>query len=413
MNLDRFQIHCKWEMSDSDSPRLKERLPVQKTGILLVTLLVVPPIACSLAPAPVRAEEAHAATLRQEFLKLCDTACGRLRQKKRKEHFFIDAYAVRALAVAYDMTGRKGYLNTCQAWSDEMIAYQDKMIPKGAYYMNYHRKPGQTEGEWFVADASCIGMGVLATAARTTDPARKKRYLDSVQSFARLVMDNYIGPDRGITDGHWDAFAGEWYCSSGAFAAMAFLLYDQTGKEEHRDVAMGVIDWLNRLDFYKTKHLGYNEGAPAVVFYMHEGYGPALPHLKPGSEPQRMAVAQIRKALQWMEKCQAGRNSGNLPKAKWMNYQRHGWGAKFGGLPYLMCVFSHHLADGESLRAEADKELRHISSLLFEKDRTKGLQLQRRTRYQFRAFSMMSYAENLRPGALLRGSELPSQTSTP
>ena len=65
---------------------------------------------------------------------------------------FVDSYAVRALAVAYDLTGRERYWRACKAWSDRMLRYQSGMIPKGAYYMDYHRKPGESTGQWFVAD---------------------------------------------------------------------------------------------------------------------------------------------------------------------------------------------------------------------------------------------------------------------
>lgn len=45
------------------------------------------------------------------------------------------------MAVAYDITGKPEYLDGCKRWSDRMIEHQRKMIPEGAYYMQYGRRP--------------------------------------------------------------------------------------------------------------------------------------------------------------------------------------------------------------------------------------------------------------------------------
>ena len=106
--------------------------------------------------------------------------------------FFEDSYGIRPLCVAYDMTGKKAYLDACTHWADQILAFQERMTPKGAYYIGYERLPGAKTGMWTVADSGSIGMGVLATAIRTQDPEKKARYLNSVRSFARLVIDNYV-----------------------------------------------------------------------------------------------------------------------------------------------------------------------------------------------------------------------------
>ena len=111
--------------------------------------------------------EAH---LRHKFGELCDVACAELNADDRTIPFYVDSYAVRALAVAYDMTGKPVYLAACRKWSDRMVDSQDHMTPTGAYYMHYGRKPGETQGEWYVADSASIAMGILATALRCPDP---------------------------------------------------------------------------------------------------------------------------------------------------------------------------------------------------------------------------------------------------
>ena len=87
--------------------------------------------------------------------------------------FFEDSYGIRPLCVAYDVTGKKEYLDACTHWADQIVAFQDRMTPKAAYYIGYERLPGAKTGIWTVADSGSIGMGVLATAIRTTDPAKK------------------------------------------------------------------------------------------------------------------------------------------------------------------------------------------------------------------------------------------------
>jgi hypothetical protein len=56
--------------------------------------------------------------------------------------FFEVAHAIRGLCVAYDITRNIKYLSTCQRWADSVVAFQNQMIPEGAYYMNYGREPG-------------------------------------------------------------------------------------------------------------------------------------------------------------------------------------------------------------------------------------------------------------------------------
>ena len=164
------------------------------------------------------------ADFKSQFLRLCDLASQELNKEfspfgertdtnPRTHHFpfFEDAHAVRALAVANDMTGKQEYLDTCRHWSDRMIAYQDQMDPKGAYYLNYFRKPGQrpTKELWFISDAGSMAMAVFATAIRCPDEADKARYLKSVEAFAKVVMADRIGRNGGIIEKLWGGWADE------------------------------------------------------------------------------------------------------------------------------------------------------------------------------------------------------------
>ncbi|MBI5394924.1 MAG: exo-alpha-sialidase [Verrucomicrobia bacterium] len=328
--------------------------------------------------------------LRAEFLKMCDAACAELNTPERKVPFYHDSYAVRALAVAFDLTGGRKYLEVCRRWSDRMLEYQNGMTPKGAYWMHYGRKPGETKGEWYAADCASIALGVLATAARCESAADRKRYMDSVTAYAKLVMDNYVGPGGGITDGLWSKFDGEWWCSSGIFGSLAFLLYAETGNEEYLKVGRGALDWLNKMDFRKAEHIGFKEAAPAVVMYVFEGFSAGMAYLDLQSPLGKASVEHIRAALEWMRENQRGRGA-NCP---W-DYEKQ-WGCKLGGLPFHQYVYARYLPDGAAIAAAADQELRYLATQVFAAGEPKLTQLV--------CFTMMSCAEKLSPGAIYRKS---------
>lgn len=343
------------------------------------------------APPAVVPAVASPAEFTAQFERLCELACDQInnpaRQIPKPVPFYTDSYAVRALCAGYDMTGNERYLETCRRWSDRMIAYQEQMAPKGAYYMNYGRQPGQNEGNWYVADNSSIAMGVLATAVRCTG-AEKEKYLNSVEAFADLVRKNYIGEAGGVENAFWPQYSGEWWCSTGLFGSLSFLLADSSGEEQWNDLGTGTVNWLNHLDWTKVKFNYWKDGAPAVVMYVLEAYSAGMSHLKEGSEVRQEAVAKLAKAFAWMSANQAGRGGAG----KW-DYASQ-WGSKLGGLPFHMYVLSRYLPDAESLRAAADRELAHIGHLLSKDDSGKLSQLA--------CFAMMSYAERLRPGAVYR-----------
>jgi hypothetical protein len=273
-----------------------------------------------------------------------------------------------------------------------MVAFQEKMLPRGAYYMNYGRKPAEDKGGWYVADSSSIAMGVLATAVRCND-AEKQRFLDSVKSFAALVLDNYIGPSGGIRNGLWPKFDGEWWCSSGIFASLAFLLYDETGDERYLRTALGVVDWLNALDAEKDKTYPLSDMGPTYPMYVLEGYSAGVSHLKPGTDRRKAALARIAWYLDWTAKQQ-----GQPPRERqWSAAVR--WGMKFGGLPFHQYVYSRVLPDGQKLAAAADREMQSMAGIVF----TNQPQLT-----QLPVFMMMSYAERVSPGVVYRNSRSPA-----
>ena len=343
------------------------------------------------------------------FLKFCNLATAELAKEltpftsrtnadpvTHHMPFFEDAHAVRALAVAYDMTGKRAYLDACRHWSDRIIGYQSRMIPQGAYYINHSRAPGQDKGQWNLADSGSIGLGVLATATRCKDPVERKRYLDSVRAFAKLVMANYVGPEGGISNGLWPEYAGQWWCSSATFGTLAFVLYEETGEEKYLKVAKGAMDWLLGQDFRELKPITFQQRPSGTIFYCFEFYLAGLKHLPPDSPKYRTLQHQIDLALDWMAKNQKTRGA-DVPDYTERNVD-------LAGLPYLMCGFAHQLPRLRGITAAADAELDYIGKLLLAKG---DPNISRLMVWEVMTWGMLSHAERLAPGALLRGSQSP------
>ena len=369
---------------------------------------------CSPGPRPSRIEQQPPPEFRATFLKFCDLAAMELNKQIttfpvfNREYadpathhmpFFEDAHAVRALAVAYDMTGDHKYLDACRRWSDRIIDYQSRMIPKGAYYMNHSRAPGQDTGQWNVADSGTIGMGVLATAARCDDPADKARHLDSVRDFARLVMENYVSGDGGITNGLWPEYAGPWWCSTATFGTLAFLLYEETREQQYLNVARGALDWMLRRDFRDVRPITFAQRPSGIIFYCFDLYAAGLKYLEPRSPQYANAMKQIDLALDWIVANQKTRGAP-VPDYTERNVD-------MAGLPYLMYAFARQLPQYRDLVAPADEELRYIGKLLLADGEPN---VSRLMIWEVMTWGMMSYAERLSPGGMNRPSHSWSPT---
>ena len=379
-------------------------------GVLLVCLVGW---VGSAAAAP--GEEATRRVFEARFLKFCDLAASELNKEitpfvsrtnadpvTHHMPFFEDAHAVRALAVGYDMTGNRAYLDACRRWSDRIIAYQARMIPKGAYYINHSRAPGQDKGQWNLADSGSIGMGVLATATRCQDPAEKQRYLESVRTFARLVMGNYVGPEGGISNGLWPEYAGQWWCSTATFGSLAFLLYEETGEEKYLKVAKGALDWLVGQDFRELRPITFQQRPSGTIFYCFELYVAGLKHLPPDSAKYQTALRQINLALEWMAGNQKSRGA-QVPDYTELNVD-------MAGLPYLMYGFARQIPRLRGITAAADGELDYIGKLLLAHG---DPNISRLMVWEVMTWGMLSHAERLAPGALMRGSREPYVRQNP
>jgi len=342
------------------------------------------------------AETTHYSTkqFKANFLKFCDLATAELNKPitpfysrtdadPATHHmpFFEDAHAVRALAVAYEMTGKRAYLNACKRWADLMIVYQRGMDPVGAYYMNHQRAPGQKTGQWNLADSGSVGMGVLATAKMCKDPADKARYIASAKALAKLALENYVTPEGGIRNGLWPEYDGPWWGSTSIFGTMLFVLYEETGDEQYLKAAKAGVSWLLREDFHDFKPITFEQRPSGIIFYTFEFYLAALKYFPAESPEHRAILKQFDSALEWMARNQKSRGA-DIPDYVEKNVD-------LAGLPYLMYGFARanpvaadvsplHLkskevradsrrllqSNGTNLTALADGELDYIGKLL-------------------------------------------------
>ena len=350
------------------------------------SILILVCITTMLSLPPARADQTTNAEFRAQFFQLCDLAAVKVRDEHNKVPFFVDSYAVRALCVACDMTGNTNYLDACRDWSERMVKYQEQMIPPGAYYMHYNRKPGETNGDWYSADSSSIGMAVLATAVRCNG-AEQKRFLGSAKNFADLAIKNYVRPSGGVSDGLWHQSSNEWWCSSGIFGSFLFNLYANTGDRHYLKTALGVTDWLDNWDLTKDQPFPLSQQGPAMIFYVMENYSAGWPYIEKDKAIKPTALAKVNWCFDWiLEQQQKPVAESQWPPTK-------GWGMKAGGLPFHEYVFARYLPEDQKLAAAGDREISKFAAIVFA-GKPEPTQLS--------MFMLMSYAERMSPGAIYR-----------
>lgn len=358
--------------------------------------------------------------LEAKFLQLCDLSVQELKLPlelplrmmsqdlpKRKTSFWSTSYTIRALGVAYDMTGKEEYLNTMKRWSDEMITYQEKMIPKGIYYMNYGRKPFEVSGPVYNADGGEIAMGILATAARCTNKMEKDRYLNSVKAYAKLILENYIGKRGGIVNGNWDYYSGEWYCSTAYAGQVLFWLYDETGERDYLEAGLNAVNWLSNLEQigkqfpadsqFRKSNLPSGKRFNGSWVHMYFGlYISGFSHIFSGNYP---AIEEdVRREIDILIKLVPENLAGKGYSDTFAKYDvRDGrTGGKSGAVPFALYYLSNNNMCPDYITQIADKEMYRIVNELFSYDELRITELA--------SFAMFSMSEKLYPGVMYRKS---------
>ena len=247
--------------------------------------------------------------------------------------FFEDSYGVRALCSAYNLTQKPAYLAAAQAWVDRVVADQARMFPHGAYYMNYsyYRQPGETQGDWYVADSSSIAQAVLC-AAQLAQGSDKIRYQASAQQFFSLVEGQYTNPDGGTSDGIWGNYRASWWASTAIFGSFAFEMYKVTGESVYLDRGLKSFDWLSAKGPMNFVRPTFADAAPSIILYTGDFYVQAWPYTR-GTARENVASRQLQFVFDWMAANQKSRNPSS-PIA----YLAPG-NAYMAGLPYLSYTF--------------------------------------------------------------------------
>ena len=65
---------------------------------------------------------------------------------------------------------------------------------------------------------------------------------------ADLVLDNFVGPNGGIMNGHWSAYDGEWWASAAYNGPLFFRLYEETGDERYLEAGLNTVHWFVNLE---------------------------------------------------------------------------------------------------------------------------------------------------------------------
>jgi hypothetical protein len=305
---------------------MKTKVLVVRRGLVFVILAAV--LVCGFNSA-LGGEITLKERVTDEFLRLCDMAAEKLPMELvPSDRFYLDSYALRGMLVGYDMTERAKYLKSAKAWCDRVVATQKDMIPKDAYYMSYHRRPGEDEGDWYVADCGTVGMAVLATALRCDDSKDRKRYINSVEKFIKLVRREFTGPKGGVTPGYWRSDK-EWWCSSATTAALCFQLYAVTGKKEYKQYAMEAIDFLLDWDYnevVKEGEMVFEKQWPTVLFYSTEGWCYGLPYYKVAGERQKRVYERLSATMHFMVRNQSADGLWGVDPATWTGAKQCGMG---------------------------------------------------------------------------------------
>jgi hypothetical protein len=194
--------------------------------------------------------------------------------------FFEDSYAVKALT----KVGGAENIRVSKIWADRMLDYQAKMIPSGAYYLNYFRKPGQRNGMWFTADANTIALAILNVYEATGD----SRYLESVNQYFSLVEARFLNSDLGVSDGFWGSYTQSWWCSTATYGSLVLELYRVTRYPTYLTRAVDLLTWLDKAGLNGFVNPDLQRGGPAIAFYVGLFVGAAekigIPQTKLGSD---------------------------------------------------------------------------------------------------------------------------------
>ena len=266
-----------------------------------------------------------------------------------------DSYAVRAWPVACDLTGDVKYLHPPMVGPGATAVADDA---RGRLLMNPGRNPGETKGDWFVADGSSTALGVLATAVRVPELAENQHYLDSVRSSPGWSSTTTSVPTAASATGSVPVRRRVVVLHRNLRVGGALPVQRDGARVLSRRRSAG-----GRL----AEPAGFAQGAAGDLQVRCAGRDPVLfrgvfdgPALPGGGQARPLygGNAEIPRGPGWMARNQEGR--GGKPAWGYESWR----GAKFGGLPFHMYVYARNVPGNDEVADAADQELRYITQLL-------------------------------------------------
>jgi hypothetical protein len=292
---------------------------------------------------------------------------------------YIESYAIRALLVAFDnYTNDRRDLNYAIQWTERMISLQGKTLHPGAYSMGYDETGYEKPLGWYPADCSCIGLAVLAVASNPQIfGAQRDRYIQSVKLFADYVIEHWRNPNGSIQTG-WRNFElnpiQEFWISTSLFSSLCWHLFDVTGIEKYKNVAMEACDWLLNFDYYKsevTPGTKFEDGIPTFVVYLGEGLIIHAEHLRKNEEYFTKIKKKMRQLVNLVLENQ--RKDGGLDcRVKW-------WRQKLPAMYFTLDWYYRHVEKDTKILSAANKILEYSFSEAAELELQVGIHTQATT----------------------------------
>jgi hypothetical protein len=171
------------------------------------------------------------------------------------------------------------------------------------------------------------------------------------------------------------------------FGSLSFILYKNTGKKRYLDVALRIVNWLDKQDLATMQPLPLAHQGPSLPMYVLECYSAGWPYLSRNRAMRSAAEPQIQWCINWAKSQQ------RIPieKRKWPLLSW--WGTKYGGLPFQEYIYAHYLPGQSGLTVEGDREMRRFFPAAISGKPGSS---------QLTAFMLMSYAQRLDPFAVYR-----------
>ena len=271
-----------------------------------------------------------------QWIMTLDVGSGTLKNTKdTATSIFINGNFARVLMASHTITPNKAWLDEALRWCDGFCSQQEKTTTSRGEPAGFWSDLGPGRNIYF-GDAGTAATA-LAIGYRFADDARKRKYMEAMESMARFVIHgsqadpqkkgrdatrSFIiaeGPDRGALGCGY--YAGHLsmkpYTISTATTGGAFFstLYSVKADPEYREVALGATKWLLQIR-KEDGEIPYTlDGAVLTIWpldtlsYCTEAFVAADKHLK-DDELRSLLRRRLQPTIQWLL-------AGQHPNGSW------------------------------------------------------------------------------------------------